>query len=99
LVIGWLYNAASLRFGRMNMPIYEYQCKACGRQFEYLVLPSSPKPECPACHKKNLQQLISLCAVSSESTRQAHLKSARKQSQKIHKEKQYEEHKQAHHDD
>jgi putative FmdB family regulatory protein len=81
------------------MPIYEYECKACGHQFEYLVLHSTPAPKCPACRHKKLQQLISLCAVSSEGTREAHLKTARKQSRKVYKEKQIEEHKQAHHHD
>jgi putative FmdB family regulatory protein len=78
------------------MPIYEYQCRGCGHQFEYLVLPSSSAPECPACHDPSLNQLVSLCAVSSESTRQAHLKSARKAAGKVQKEKQHEEHKMMH---
>jgi putative FmdB family regulatory protein len=81
------------------MPIYEYKCNACGRQFEYLVLPSTPKAECPKCHGQDLQQLISLCSVSSEGTRQSHLKAARKQAKKVNFDKQYEEHKQAHHHD
>ena len=78
------------------MPIYEYQCRKCGHQFEYLVLPSSDKPQCPSCSHKSLQQLVSLCAVSSENTRQAHLKSARKVASKVQKDKSYEEHKQMH---
>jgi putative FmdB family regulatory protein len=78
------------------MPIYEYQCRACGHTFEYLILPSSPAPQCPACQHQDLQKLISLCAVSSETTQQAHLSAARKQAQKITRDKQYEEHKQAH---
>ena len=78
------------------MPIYEYECRQCGHQFEYLVLPTLPAPVCPECQQQDLKQLISLCAVSSESTRQAHLKAARKQSSKIYREKQYEEHKQIH---
>src|SRR5262245_7674964 len=45
------------------MPIYEYQCRACGHQFEYLALPSSSQPECPSCHDRDLQKMISLCAV------------------------------------
>jgi putative FmdB family regulatory protein len=81
------------------MPIYEYECKACGHQFEYLVLHSTPAPECPACRHKKLQKLVSFCAVSSEGTREAHLKAARKASRKVYKEKQIEEHKQAHHHD
>jgi putative FmdB family regulatory protein len=78
------------------MPIYEYQCRACGHQFEYLVLPSSSPPECPSCHDRDLQKMISLCAVSSEGTRQAHLSSERKKYSKINREKQHEEHKMFH---
>jgi putative FmdB family regulatory protein len=78
------------------MPIYEYQCEKCGHQFEYLVLHSSPAPECPSCHHTELQKMISLCAVSSEGTRQTHLKRERKKYKKINHDKQYEEHKAIH---
>jgi putative FmdB family regulatory protein len=78
------------------MPIYEYECKSCKHQFEYLVLPASPAPECPSCHHQDLQRMISLCAVSSESTRQSHLTSERKKYSKVNKDKQYEEHKAIH---
>ena len=78
------------------MPIYEYQCEKCKHQFEYLVLPSSPAAECPSCHHKKLQKMISLCAVSSEGTRQSHLNRERKKYSKINKEKQHEEHKALH---
>jgi putative FmdB family regulatory protein len=78
------------------MPIYEYKCRACSHQFEYLVLPTSPAPECPACRDRDLEKLISLCAVSSESTSQANLRSARKKAAGIQKEKQHEEHKLLH---
>src|SRR5688572_21609747 len=81
---------------RNAMPIYEYECKACGKQFEFLVLPQSSEPECPACHKKDLTQQVSLCAVSSEGSRQAHFDSARKAAGKVQREKQHEEHKQMH---
>jgi putative FmdB family regulatory protein len=78
------------------MPIYEYECRACGHHFEFLVLPQSPDPVCPACEKQDLQKMISLCAVSSEHTRKANLSAARKQSAAIQKDKQYEEHKAIH---
>ena len=81
------------------MPIYEYQCKKCGHHFEFLVLPASPVPECPECRHKKLDKLISLCAVSSESTQQAHLKTARKAAKRVQHDKQYEEHKAIHHHD
>ena len=78
------------------MPIFEYECQKCGHHFEFLVIPSSPAPECPKCQHTRLNKLISLCAVSSENTQQAHLKSARKAAGKVHREKQHEEHKAIH---
>ena len=58
------------------MPIHEYRCGACGHEFERLVrLSSTPSSEilaCPSCHGQDLEQLLSLFAVSSEGTRQLH---------------------------
>jgi putative FmdB family regulatory protein len=78
------------------MPIYEYECRGCGHRFEYLVLPSSPAAECPSCQKKDLKQLISLSAMSSETTRDANFSSARKRSAAVRKDKQSEDHKHLH---
>jgi len=78
------------------MPIYEYECCGCGHHFEYLVLPSSPTPQCPECQQKDLKRLISLCAVSSETSREAHLAKARKKADAIRRDKQHEEHKALH---
>ena len=50
------------------MPIYEYECRACGHRFEQLILYSNA-PECPSCQSHDLERLISLFAVDSESTR------------------------------
>lgn len=42
------------------MPIYEYQCSACGHQFDALQkMSDAPLSECPACHKPALQKMIS----------------------------------------
>ena len=41
------------------MPIYEYQCKKCGKEFEFQQsIKDSPKKKCPACEGK-LTKLIS----------------------------------------
>lgn len=82
------------------MPIYEYECRQCGNQFEYLVLSKTPPAECPSCQSKDVEQLISPFGVSSEATRQANLSAARKKASAVHKEKTYEETKQImeHHD-
>ena len=68
------------------MPIFEYQCGACGCQFERLIRPTrGPSPDmagCPACGSLNLQQLVSSFAVNSEETRQLHRNHGRKMAQK-----------------
>jgi len=78
------------------MPIYEYECRACEHQFEYLLLHSSPAAQCPSCGSRKLEKMISKCAVSSENTRDANLTSARKQASIAGKEKAHEEHKHFH---
>ena len=42
------------------MPIYEYECKACGHRLEKLQKVSAPPlHECPACQTDALSRLIS----------------------------------------
>ncbi len=42
------------------MPIYEYECKACGHQMEQLQkMSDAALTDCPICHKKELTKLIS----------------------------------------
>jgi putative FmdB family regulatory protein len=60
------------------MPIYEYECRRCGRQFEMLVL-AGTVAECPSCQSRELDQLLSGFAVSSEASRQANVQAARRQ--------------------
>lgn len=79
------------------MPIFEYECKQCGHQFEFLVLPNRPSNvKCPSCQSKSLTQLISLCAVSSESTKKANLSAARKKAARGFKERLDEKHRHLH---
>ena len=77
------------------MPIYEYQCRACGNQFEHLLLPWLEKagetPECPACQAKDVERQLSICAVSSEATRQTALQKARKINGKTQRDKETDE--------
>lgn len=62
------------------MPIYEYACKSCGREFEALVR-GARTPACPACDSKDLERRFSLPAVSSESTRAQAMRAAKKRDQ------------------
>jgi putative FmdB family regulatory protein len=42
------------------MPIYEYQCTACGHAFDTLQKVSEPAlTDCPACQQANLQKMVS----------------------------------------
>jgi putative FmdB family regulatory protein len=43
------------------MPLYEYACKQCDRQFELLVR-GSDTPECPSCHGRDLERRLSVFA-------------------------------------
>jgi len=43
------------------MPIYEYACNRCGREFETLVR-SSDVPDCPDCHSTDLAKKLSVFA-------------------------------------
>ena len=44
------------------MPIYEYRCQQCGKQFEKLVRSSSDQNqvECPYCHSSQVQKAFSV---------------------------------------
>ena len=49
------------------MPIYEYMCNACGKDFETLVM-GSFKPQCPSCESGDLSRLMSKCGFVSKSS-------------------------------
>jgi putative FmdB family regulatory protein len=45
------------------MPIYEYQCEACGHRLEKLQkIADDPLKDCPACNKPELKKLVSAAA-------------------------------------
>jgi putative FmdB family regulatory protein len=60
------------------MPIYDYQCRRCGHEFEMLVLKGSVAA-CPSCQSDDLEQLLSGFAVSTEAMTRARVKAARQQ--------------------
>ena len=74
------------------MPLFEYECRQCGHRFEYLLLHSSPAAKCPKCQQSDLEQLISLCAVSSEATSQANLSAAHRKAAAVRRDKQRQDH-------
>lgn len=51
------------------MPMFEYQCKSCLREFEELVF-GDELPTCPHCHSANTEKLLSRpCACRREGGR------------------------------
>jgi len=48
------------------MPILEYRCQECERQFETIVL-GAQQPVCPACQSTKLERLLSVFAVGAKS--------------------------------
>jgi len=68
------------------MPIYEYECKACGHEFEQLVR-TGDVPSCPSCKGQELTRLLSLSSVSSENTRQLNFNRARQRAKLVQRDK------------
>ena len=63
------------------MPIFEYHCRGCEHDFELLVLKGTAI-ECPKCQSADLERLLSIPAVKSESTHAQAMKAAKKRDTK-----------------
>ena len=62
------------------MPIFEYECNACGHQFEFLKLPAATAvPICPTCQSADLKRLPSSIALSTTELTKTRAQAARKQ--------------------
>ena len=44
------------------MPLYEYVCRKCSKQFEALIF-GTETPTCPACKSTDLERMLSVVAV------------------------------------
>ena len=78
------------------MPIYEYECRRCGNQFEALVR-AGEEAACPLGASPDLERLLSSFGVSSESTRQSALRSERKIQSRVQRDKAHAEAESARH--
>lgn len=47
------------------MPLFEYACRGCGNQFEFLTR-ADQSPACPSCKSEDLQKLMSVFAAQSD---------------------------------
>jgi putative FmdB family regulatory protein len=61
------FSNGDSRQGTPSMPIFEYVCKGCGKQFEAIVL-GSKEAECPQCSGRELEQQLSKFAAHSHSS-------------------------------
>jgi putative FmdB family regulatory protein len=43
------------------MPIYEYSCTRCGREFEEIIFKSGEAVACPSCDSRETRKLMSRC--------------------------------------
>ena len=68
-----------------RMPLFDFKCRQCGRQFEALV--RTGKPVTCSCGCDDLEQLPSGFAVSSPTIRKANLDAVRQKGAKARQEK------------
>ena len=50
------------------MPIYEYHCNECEKNFEYLVLGSREPEKCDSCNSNKIDRIMSACGFISKSS-------------------------------
>jgi putative FmdB family regulatory protein len=63
------------------MPIFDFACRGCGHQFEMLVR-GGGTPACPACQGTDLEKLLSLPAVKTETTHGLAMQAAKRRDQR-----------------
>ena len=68
------------------MPLHEYRCRACSREFEALV-GRQTTPVCPDCGAEDLERLLSSFGVSSGTTRAMALRSGRRQLSQVERDR------------
>jgi len=60
------------------MPLYDFICRTCQHEFEALVRSTDQTPvECPSCHGRDLERLLSTFALNTDERRAAAAKQSR----------------------
>ena len=77
------------------MPVYEYVCNDCARQFEVLVM-KRETPACPSCESIDLRRILSAPRVKSSTTHDLAMRAAKKRDQaqaweRVNEQRKYEE--------
>ena len=57
------------------MPIYEFACKKCKKEFEELVFKTDEPVHCPKCNSSQVKRLMSVAAIKTKSGFKAATKS------------------------
>jgi putative FmdB family regulatory protein len=71
-MLSWLYLARlrtteiDPKLGESIVPLYEYVCSRCRRQFEELVL-GHEQPHCPGCGAAEVERILSVVNASTTS--------------------------------
>ena len=63
------------------IPIYEYSCQECGKEFEALVR-GDAGVACPACESSDVERMFSLPTVHSSTTHQMAMRAAKARDKK-----------------
>jgi putative FmdB family regulatory protein len=69
------------------MPLFDFHCRACGRDFEALARPQDPPVRCPSCQSEDLERLLSAFALHTDERRAAAALDSRKRQIKANKDK------------
>jgi putative FmdB family regulatory protein len=72
------------------MPLYDYNCRACGHHFEILVR-AGDTPACPECKSQDLERLLSSFGMSTLERTKELVKAERKKRAPKHRAEQQEE--------
>jgi putative FmdB family regulatory protein len=84
--------------GEFTVPLYDYACRQCGREFEVLVRTGhGSELRCPDCQATDVERLLSNFAVSSAATRKASFGKAKEQSLRVARDKRISEEEAIHH--